>query len=307
MTIPRHSDPRPSPPARDTLPRLLRLPAGLTALGAGAAVLVTLLWTPRPAAAQCDDPDAVFCAEVRIGARRAPARRAQQPQVVVVQPAPPPPPPPPRPRVVVVQPAPPPPPPPPRRQVVVVRSETTRVVTPAPTPAPRLRYPDSTVGVRLFFGGAAIPDGGMGGGGAALRLRPADHLGIDLGVGLYGGRDSQERLRGEVPVTADLRFVFNGRRRFQVYGILGGGVSFASVEEAPGLDREFVHLGGSAGLGMEFFPSRYFSLSWDVRAFLRQAVSSSDGEPEFVDADTNEQTDTSAGGLFTFGATFYFR
>jgi len=300
-------------------PSLRALPAhagtGVLAAVSGLALALLLVVPAAPARAQCDgDPNTVFCAEVRIGAPRRPPARQAQSRVIVVQPAPPPPPPPPAPRVIVVQPAPQPPPPPPRRVVVVTSQTTTTtttnpappVVTPAPA-RPRLEFPGrDEVGVRVFLGGVGIPEGGMAGLGAALRLRPMEHVGVDLGVGLYGGVDADERARGELPFTADVRWIFNGYERLQFYGLLGVGLSFAAVEELDGRQRDFVHVGGSVGLGAEYFLAPSFSLSADVRGFVRQAVSSSDGEPEFVDLDENESTDTSAGALFTLGAAFYF-
>lgn len=273
----------------------------------GALVLLgaALVAWPRPAAADCDDPDSVFCAEISVGAQahgRVVVRnpRPNPPRVVVVEPAPPPPPPPPAPRVVVVEPQPPPPPP---REVVVVQ-HTTRVV-----PAPPVRpdhYPVGRMGFRAFFGGSVTPDAPMGGFGGALRFRPVPHIGLDLGLAGWGGEDTQGRLRAELPVTLDMLVYFNPRSRFQVYGLVGTGVTFARVEELDLLERDFVHLGGTAGLGMEWFVARRFSLNLDFRAFLRHRVGGSDEQPEFVDLDDGQTTDTSAGAVITAGMAWYW-
>lgn len=286
------------------------------------AVAAALLMA-APAAAQTEcQPDDLFCAELRIGPGRAGIRvgggepvpppppvvvePAPQPPVVIVQPQQPLPPPPPpvvvqpQPPMVYVQPAPPPPPqqiyvqPMPPRPVMVRRED---------------RFPYSSIGLHLHLDGLFGEDLGMGGGGGAIRIRPIPHIGIDLGASLYGGQDWNGLDRVEVPIQADVLFFFNPYHRFQVYALIGVGGSFAHAEgfniRTGDFDnRDYAHLGGEAGLGLEWRISRVFAMNIDARAFVRQRVDNSP-EPEFV-SETGQTTDTSGGFVGRVGMTFYF-
>lgn len=250
------------------------------------------------AAAQCPN-GAWLCAEVSIGGRvrppPPPPPRQQQVIIVETQPAPPPPP-----RVVYVetQPAPPP--------VVYVEQQ------PAPPP---VVYQQTTIESRLEVGlhgrvgGVFGQNVQMGGVHGALRLRPNGNDGrfaLDLGVGAYGGTDYNGDNRAEVPITVDALMYLNPRDEFQVYLLAGAGVSWAHTEGDFGEDgRNMMHVGGEAGLGVEWRLSRHWAVSADVRGFIRQRVDS-DERPEFVDPENGRETDTSGGGVATLGATFYF-
>lgn len=279
---------------------------------------------PAPSAqAQCTGDEA-FCASinvgvnagvgVRIGRRRAPPPVAQPPvaQQVIVTPAPPPQarvvivqtqPPPPPPRVVVVQRQ----PPPPRRTVVVVQQQpqqatVTTVLTPVTT--------DGRLALHGHIGGIFGQDVSMGGFTGALRIRPVEHFAIDLGIGAYGGTDYSGASRVEVPVTVDALFFVNPQHRLQLYFLAGIGGSWGHRDEfdfRTGTDesRDFAHIGAEAGIGLEWRLSQHFALNTDIRGFVRQRVDS-DERPEFVNTSTGETTDTSAGALGTFGATFYW-
>jgi hypothetical protein len=293
--------------------------------------LFAALWIAAPASAQTTQcqPGDLFCAELRIGPGSAgiriggdpvpppppvvvqPPPVVVQPPTVYVEPAPPPPPPPPvvyqpQPPVVYVQPAPPPPPPPP--QVIY---------QPQPMPQPVLvqedRFPASSTGLHLHLSGLFGDHTAMGGVGGALRLRPVPHLAVDLGAGVYGGQDYNGLERVEVPLQADLLVFFNPQHRFQFYALVGVGASFGYAEGVNrfngGFDRrEYAHLGGELGLGVEWRLSRVFALNLDVRGFIRQRV---DGNPtpEFVEPTRDggsRSTDTSGGVVGRIGMTFYF-
>src|SRR5690606_8791800 len=137
-----------------------------------------------------------------------------------------------------------------------------------------------------------------------------------IGIGAYAGTDYNGLDRREIPLTLDMLFYFNPQSRLQVYGLLGTGVSFG---EADGYrdhrdgsfsygtweSHEYIHWGGSLGLGLELRLGERFALNGDIRAFMRTRIND-DERPEFIDADTGETTNTSGGALGTFGATFYF-
>lgn len=269
------------------------------------------LLAPAPSAqAQCTGDEA-FCASIDVGVgvrAGVHVRRRSQvaQQVIVTTPAPP------QRRVVVVQPPPPPrvvvvqrqPPPPPRTVVVVQRPQqasVTTVFTPVST---------GRVGVHGHVGGIFGGDISMGGFTGALRLRPVEHFAIDLGIGAYGGTDYNGASRVEVPITVDALFFVNPQHRVQLYFLAGIGGSWGHADNfsaATGDDfgRDYAHVGAEAGIGLEWRLSRHFALSSDIRGFVRQRVDSDD-RPEFVNTSTGETTDTSAGALGTFGATFYW-
>ena len=290
------------------------------------------------ASAQCD-PNAAFCADAQgPRGRRATVQVVRRPRTVVVQPAPPPPvyvvqpqpvapprqvvvvqpqPPPPQ-RVVVIQPAPPPPqrvvviqqaPPPPQQQVVVMQPQQQVVVA---QPRRRWTMDDANrrrVGLHAEVGGVVGRQVQMGGFAAGLRLRPVPFLGIDITAGVYGGEDYVGNTRLEVPFRVDARFFVNPQSRVQFYALVGAGVSVARAQNYLGQTRDFTHVGGEVGAGLEFRLNRALALNVDVRGFLRQRVDS-DPRPEYVEEDLYgnilRTTDTSAGATINVGGTIYF-
>lgn len=270
---------------------------------AGFASLTALLIPARPAAADCP-PGSRVCVEVGVegSLQVGPPRPSRV--VVVEQPAPPPPPP----RVIVVETeveqAPPPPPPPPEPEPVV---EEDGYWDAPPRQPPRF-------GVHGYVAGVVGRDLHMGGTTGAFRFRPVPHLAVDLGLGLYGGTDYNGLDRVEVPLTADMLLFVNPENALQLYFLGGLGLSFAHAEghnrHTGRLEsRDYGYVGGQAGIGLEWRIGRHFALNGDVRAFLRQRVDDDD-QPEFIEYEagrpTGRTTDTSAGGLATIGATFYF-
>lgn len=277
--------------------------------------VVAALAAPSLAFAQVDTrcrPDDLLCADVgvgpleghiRIGPGDAPPPVVVQPPPVVYAP------PPVQPPVVVVQ-APPLPPP----QVVVVAPYPPReppVVAVQTIRQRRVVYdlvPTLDMGLHIDGGLLFTDHGGMGGGNAALRIRPESHFAIDVGTGFWGGSDYQGRDHWEMPVQADLLIFFNPQHMFQIYALIGGGVSFGHNSAGGGFAaRDLTYAGGEAGLGAELRLSRWFALNLDVRGFVRQQVGG--GAPEFshmTQAGNLQTTDTSGGVYATLGATFYF-
>lgn len=278
------------------------LPAAVSVL----AVAAALLAPASRAEAQCR-PDDIFCAELRIG----PAQPPPPPPPVVVQPPPPPQVyvPPPQPPVVIIQPAQPQPPP----QIVVVRPRPQPPVVAVQVQRRRTvreLVPEFDLGLHINLAGLMTENVGMGGVQGAFRLRPVRHLAIDIGAGIFGGESSNYGAgageRWEVPVNLDLLFFFNPQHRFQVYALLGAGVSVAG-QELGGRSRELEYVGGQAGIGFEWRIARRFALNLDARGFLRQHVG--DDGPEFSrvsETGAVETTDLSGGFYGTIGMTFYF-
>jgi hypothetical protein len=142
----------------------------------------------------------------------------------------------------------------------------------------------------------------MGGFNGAIRFRPASHFGIDLGAGYFAGNDYQGDYRTEVPVTANMLFFVNPKSKVQFYVLLGAGLSFGKKETFNEI-RNMTHVGGQAGLGLEFRLAPAFALNADVRGVLRHRIDG-DPRPEFTDG--ARSSNTSGGALITFGGTFYF-
>jgi len=256
--------------------------------------------------AQCP-PNARFCAQASVGGHVVlPSRGGQvvitigppPPPVVVVRPAPPPPPPP---RVVYVQ--------PPQPQVVYVRPQPQQYYyAPQPQYAPQpvatgRRNVRGTSGLHFFIAGAGASDARLAGLGGAIRFRPRERLGVDIGVGVFGGTDYYGRSRAEIPVTADVLMFLNPQKKAQFYLLAGAGMSFAYGERSDGtLQHTYTYVGAQTGAGIEFRITRGFALNLDFRGFLRRQPN---GSPEFVSS-TGATSRTSAGWIGQFGTTFYF-
>ncbi len=296
-----------------TQPRALSL-SYLTAVAA-----VLLLAAPASAQQTECQPDDLFCAEVRIGpaqggirigpGHQQPAPPPAQPPTVIVQPQPQPPPPP-QPPVVVVQPQ--------ARPVYRPRPVQTYVVQQPPQQVhvhqPRDRFPYSSTGIQLHVDGIFGDRLGMGGAGAAFRIRPNPWFALDIGGALYGGTDYNGLDRVDVPLTVDAIFFFNPHHRFQFYALVGVGAAYSyaqgyNINTNRSVDgRSYFHLGGEAGIGIEWRISRVFALNFDVRGFLRQRVDENP-EPEFIERNAlggTRSTDLSGGMLGRAGMTFYF-
>ena len=201
--------------------------------------------------------------------------------------------------VVVVQPQ--------QSNPVVVKTKPPTVVvvkhTPAQQPAPPPpKKRDRKLGLHFDFGGTFGPRVLMGGFGGALRFRPKEHVGIDLGSGYYAGNDYQGFYRTEIPITANVLFFLNPQHKFQFYFLVGPGVSFGRVDLINEV-RSMTHVGGQGGFGVELRLAPAFALNADVRGVIRHRVDS-DPRPEFFDG--TRGTNTSGGAVLTFGGTFYF-
>lgn len=156
----------------------------------------------------------------------------------------------------------------------------------------------------------------LGGVGATMRFRYHPYLASELTLGGYFGRDYNGDQRAEVPVTVNELIYFNPMHRLQVYGILGLGVSWATVQYeglnavTRGRDAAgYAYVGGQAGLGLEWQLTRNFSLFTDARAFIRTRVDSElETNPEYTRSSGTrvETTNTSAGVTGQLGAMFYF-
>ena len=168
----------------------------------------------------------------------------------------------------------------------------------------------------LSFGGRGDDRVALGGVGATMRFRYHPYLATELTLGGFFGRDYNGDTRAEVPATVNELIYFNPMHRLQVYGILGIGMSWASVqyEGANAVTRGrdtagYAYFGGQAGLGLEWQITRNFSLFTDARAFVRTRVDTEvETNPEYTRSNgvRTETTNTSAGITGQLGAMFYF-
>lgn len=190
---------------------------------------------------------------------------------------------------------------------VVVKTKPPTVVVVKHTPIQQPKPPppkkrDRKIGLHFDFGGSFGPRVQMGGVGGALRFRPTEHVGIDLGSGYYAGNDYQGFYRTEIPLTANVLFFLNPQHKFQFYFVVGPGLSFGRVDTINEV-RRMTHVGGQGGFGVELRLAPAFALNADVRGVIRHRIDN-DPRPEFFDG--TRSTNTSGGAVLTFGGTFYF-
>jgi hypothetical protein len=255
-------------------------------------------------------------------------RHRTQPPVVIYQPAPSSSPPP---QIIIIAPG--------GARTRVVRSAPppppmfVPAAPPAPPPVPLMVRPRwrSEWGLNLRLEGismggtgrngtsGASPNAGMGGFGLSLRYRPVPAFAFDAGIDVVGGTDYNGFQRVEMPLSLNGMLYLNPRSRAQVYFTGGVHWSHATVSsgspdprlsshpEDNNYSTEYSYFGGQGGIGLEFRVSRRVGLNLDALAFVRKRTD--DGKatnPEFVDAQTGRTTNTSGGGLFRGGLTFWW-
>jgi opacity protein-like surface antigen len=169
-------------------------------------------------------------------------------------------------------------------------------------------------GVLMGGGKNQSQDAGMGGLGFSFRYRPIGHFAIDAGLDWFGGVDWAGNDRRETAFTTNAMVFFNPRDAVQVYMLGGLNFSEALVQSrdkngdiVANTDRRYSYFGGQMGLGLEFRVSNTVSLDLDVVGFIRGRTDDAARQtPEFTDPDTGRTTNTSGGGLFRGGITFYW-
>ena len=77
------------------------------------------------------------------------------------------------------------------------------------------------------------------------------------------------------------------------------------LEEGALPNTEYDYFGGHGGIGLEFRLSRRVALNIDALGFIRNRTDD-DPRPEFVDPETGRTTNTSGGGMFRGGISFYW-
>ncbi len=226
---------------------------------------------------------------------------------------------PPRAQVVIVAPGA--APPRPVSKVVVVR-QSAPAVAPAPVAKPKNWHRRWGLNLRMegaSFGGpekGADEGAGMGGVGLSLRYRPVPAFAIDAGIDVLGGTDFNGFARTEVPFSLSAMLYVNPRSRLQFYLLAGGHASHAEVEtdtyeplrdgDSSASAVQYSYVGGHGGLGLEFRLSRLIAFNVDVLGFVRKRSDDGQSTPEFTDPLTGQTTNTSGGGLFRGGLTFWW-
>jgi hypothetical protein len=158
------------------------------------------------------------------------------------------------------------------------------------------------------------PDSGMAGLGFGFRYRPIPHFAFEAGLDFLGGVDWQGNDRRETALLLNALVFVNPRDAVQFYVLGGFGFSGASVtpRDTAGnaLDdyrEHYSYFGGQLGAGLEFRVTRRISLNVDLVGFVRGRTDD-DARlyPEFTDPKTGRTTNSSGGGLFRGGITFYW-
>ena len=183
--------------------------------------------------------------------------------------------------------------------VVVVKHKSIPQAQVVQPPPPKR---DRKLGLHFDVGGTFGPQVVMGGFSGAIRFRPKEHVGIDLGSGYFAGSDYQGFYRTEIPLTANVLFFVNPQHKLQLYFLMGPGVSFGRVNTFNEV-RRMTHIGGQAGIGLELRLAPAFALNVDARGIIRHRIDN-DPRPEFIDG--TRSTNTSGGAVLTFGGTIYF-
>lgn len=176
-------------------------------------------------------------------------------------------------------------------------------------PAPPLKW-----GAKLHLQGMMMDagqasDSGMAGMGAAFRYRPQRHFALDFGLDFVAGRDYKGLRRSEIPFSISAIGYANPRDAAQIYVLGGLAMSHAEVEvdERARTFEGYDYFGAHFGLGVEVRMTRKLSLGVDLLGFVRGRTDRvSRDNPEFVDVETGETTNTSGGGLGRVGAIFYW-
>ncbi len=209
---------------------------------------------------------------------------------------------------------------PPPPVVVYQPPPTTIVVQPREAPPAYYYVPRKPVvrrewGVNLHVGGLLLGKGrddnaGMAMVGLGLRFRPAPAFAIEADLDFAGGRDYNGYRRKETAFGFNGLVFLNPKSKTQVYLLGGFGWQGATaVDDRSGYDSteyKYGYFGGQAGVGLEFRLSKVVALNFDMRGFIRGRIDDNKREyPEFVSND-GKTTNTSGGGLFQGGLTFYW-
>lgn len=209
---------------------------------------------------------------------------------------------------------------PPPPVVVYQPPPTTVVVQPREAPpayyyVPRNAPPRREWGLNLHLGGLILGKGrddnaGMAMVGLGLRFRPVPAAALEVDLDFAGGRDYNGFRRNEHALGFNGIFFLNPKNKTQVYFLAGFGWAGARATDDRGgydaVEYKYGYFGGQAGVGLEFRLSKHVALNLDLKGFVRSRVDDNRRQyPEFVDAN-GRTTNTSGGGIFGGGLTFYW-
>lgn len=209
---------------------------------------------------------------------------------------------------------------PPPPIVIYQPPPTTVIVQPREAPpayyyVPRHAPPKKEWGLNLHVGGLILgkgrdDDAGMAMVGLGLRFRPIPSFAVEADLDFAGGRDYNGYRRKETAFGFNGLVFVNPKSKTQLYFLAGFGWQGATaVDDRSGYDQTEYHygyFGGQAGVGLEFRLSKVVALNFDFRGFVRGRIDDHRHDrPEFVDSN-GRTTNTSGGGLFQGGLTFYW-
>ena len=217
---------------------------------------------------------------------------------------------------------------PPRSRPPLLRpsSSTSRRRPPSSCSRARRRPPTTTCrarprrkkewGLNLHVGGLCIGKGrddNAGHGASSVSASASARspaFAIEADLDFAGGRDYNGFRRKETAFGFNGLVFLNPKSKTQVYFLGGFGWSGATaIDDRVGFDQneyKYGYFGGQAGVGLEFRLSKVVALNFDLRGFVRGRIDDRKRDyPEFVD-NNGRTTNTSGGGLFQGGLTFYW-
>lgn len=162
------------------------------------------------------------------------------------------------------------------------------------------------------FASASGDTAGMGGLGLSFRWRPAPAFALDVGLDVMGGSDYYDQSRLETALSMTGMLFFNPKSVFQIYMLGGFHLSHAEIGSnnyadtwnyyGPSSSRDYIGLHG--GLGAELRVAKHVGLDLDGIGIIRTGLDN--GNPEFVNRQTGETSDTSGAGMVRAGITFWW-
>jgi hypothetical protein len=163
------------------------------------------------------------------------------------------------------------------------------------------------------IGGGTEHNAGMAGAGGGLRYKPNPYFGLETDLDFVGGHGYVGDLRHEEALTFNALMFLNPKSRAQFYLLAGFGWSWANSQNDPTdptasqFNNNYTYFGGQAGVGLELRLTRVLAFNLDVRGFVRSRTDQlASSKPEFTNAQDQQSTNTSGGGLFTGGMSLYF-
>jgi len=136
------------------------------------------------------------------------------------------------------------------------------------------RDEDSMLGIGLRLSGtsvdgqqlnlATVENPSLWGAGVQVRGKVSESVGIEVGADWLSGQ-TDEMTQTSVPLMLSVMYYFIPDGGVRLYGLVGGGANFTTLEYNAGFRHDDVELAAQAGGGLELRLSPEFGLSADLR------------------------------------------